>query len=191
MVNVKEELLVVNPYSRSGEKRIITKGIVVHWLAAPMQHAHQCRQFFNSRADGKSGYGGAHYIVDLDGAIIRCIPDDEVAYHVGSSQIDPKSGHVYTDICRKQLTSGNPNSCTVGIEHCHIDGYGKMTDETNNASIQLVAWLCLQYGLNPLVDILTHQQVVGWKNCPRWFVDHPTEFDEYRALVAAFYTTLK
>ena len=178
-------LLPPNPFSRGGEKLCCVKAIVIHWLANPMQRALGCRKFFADRADGKSGYGSAHYIVDLDGSVIRCIPEEEIAYHVGSSQKDPASGKIYTDVCRCRLTSGNPNTCTIGIEHCHTDWQGKMTEATIAASAQLCADLCLKYKLDPMCDLLLHKEVVGWKNCHQWYVDNPADWVEFKSMVAA------
>ena len=42
---------------------------------------------------------------------------------------------------------------------------------------------CLKYDLDPIRDIWTHQQVVGWKECPRWFVKRPLEFEKFKKLV--------
>jgi N-acetylmuramoyl-L-alanine amidase len=191
MINVKDELLTINKFSRSGSKIDCVKAIVIHWLANPMQTADTCRNFFEDRKNGTTGFGGAHYIVGLSGEIIRCIPENEVAYHVGSDMVDPVSGKIYTDRCRLQLTTGNPNSVTIGVEHCHTDWQGEMREETYNSSIELVAELCLKYKLDPRTDVLLHKEVVGWKNCNKWFVDHPKDWEEYKGLVLALYTTMK
>jgi N-acetylmuramoyl-L-alanine amidase CwlA len=48
----------------------------------------------------------------------------------------------------------------------------------------LCAWLCWRFDLNPMSDIIRHYDVTG-KDCPRWFVSHPEEFDVFRDSVKA------
>lgn len=190
-MKIEDNLLTKNAYSRPGTKIKQIKAIVIHWLANPWQSATSCRDYFEARKDGKNGYGSAHYIVGLSGTITRCIPDNEVAYHVGSSQIDPESGKVYTDLAREKFGMAaidfklrSPNECTIGIEHCHIDNMGLMQAATIDSSISLSASLCKQYGLDPLADILLHKEIVGWKDCHKYFVMHPEKWIEYKQSVS-------
>jgi N-acetylmuramoyl-L-alanine amidase len=48
-------------------------------------------------------WGSAHYIIDLNGDTYHAVPDNEVAYHCGSSQKDPASGRIYTDWARAKF----------------------------------------------------------------------------------------
>lgn len=188
-MNIQENFLTINPYSRPGRKLDSVKAIVIHWLAVPWQTANACRNYFESLKDSKSIYGSAQYIINHTGEIIQCMPADEVAYHCGSSMPDPESGKIYTDLARERFgiytisPKLSPNLCTIGIEHCHIDARGQMTAQTVDASAELCAILCKTYGLDPLTAIMTHKQVVGWKSCPKWYVDHPEDFQAFKALV--------
>ena len=190
-MTIQQDLITPNNFSRSQEPLTDVRGLVLHWVAAPGQLADETRDFFEGRKNGKNGYGSAHFIVDLDGGIVQCIPTSEVAFHVGSSQLDPVSKKIYTDLCRTKLGAGNPNYRTIGIEHNHISWTGEFEDATLHASVQLAAKLCLDFKLDPLTQIFTHQQIVGYKDCPRWFVSHPSELEEYRQLVAILCKTLK
>jgi N-acetylmuramoyl-L-alanine amidase len=190
-MNIIEDLLTINEYSRPGRKLKEVKGIVLHWTGNPGASAKANRDFFESRKTGAQGYGSAHYIIDLDGSIIRDIPDDEVAYHCGSSQVDPASGKIYTDLARKFFgdyclnPSGNsPNNASIGIEMCPLDALGHFTVETWKATEQLVVQLLKQFNLG--VDrITTHEQVVGWKSCPLLFHNHPEELTRFVTEVQA------
>jgi N-acetylmuramoyl-L-alanine amidase len=189
-MTVKDAFLSLNPYSRPGCLRKEMKALIMHWTAVPNQPASQVRDFFESRKGGKLGYGSAHYIVDLDGFIIRCIPEGEVAYHVGSGQIDPASRKIYTDWARAKFgeaaTDPNtigPNICTLGIEMCPSDADGNFRDATLKSAVELAADICLRLALNPLEDIATHHLVVGWKCCPKLWTDHPEKLDEFRRAV--------
>lgn len=170
---ITEKLLTPNKYSRPQDKLKSVRGIVIHWCANPQASAEANRNFFENRKLGKTGYGSAHYIIDLDGDVIRCIPENEVAYHVGSK--------TYTKEALSKLST-YPNNCTIGIECTHVDWNGKMTDATYNTLIELVVDLLKKYKLTT-DDLWLHKEVVGWKDCHKWFVDHPDEWKKFKELV--------
>jgi N-acetylmuramoyl-L-alanine amidase len=177
-------MLTINQYSRPGYKLHAVRAIILHWVANPMTSAQANRNFFESRKDGKSGYGSAHYIVGLKGEVIQCIPDDEVAYHVGSSQKDPISGKIYTDWSRKTCGKTLPNFCTIGIELCHLDWEGHFAEDTLKAAAKLCADLLKKFNLNT-DQIGTHNMIVGWKDCPRLWTRNPDLFESFNELVKA------
>lgn len=186
---ITKDYLTPNEYSRPQKPIREVKAIVMHWTANPGASAKANRDFFERRKIGTMGYGSAHYIVDTDGTVIAAIPETEIAYHVGSSRPDPKSGEIYTDLARKKfdhyakhykLTS--PNYCTLGIELCPLDDDGNFTDATIVTAIKLCAALCSRYNLTT-DDVVTHNQVVGWKDCPRLWVRKPYLFDAFKESV--------
>jgi N-acetylmuramoyl-L-alanine amidase len=133
------------------------------------------RNYFENRKYGKTCYGSAHEIIDLNGDIVLAIPPNEMAYHVGSKK--------YTDEAL-DILGDYPNDCSYGIECTHIDWNGTMTKETLETLVNRCADLCQKYNLNPITDIWTHKQVVGWKPCPKYFVDHPDEFETFKIKVS-------
>lgn len=173
MVNVDiiTKLLTPNKYSRPQIKlNSKIKGIVVHWTASPQGRNQGVWNYFERRKSGKTGYGSAHFIVDLDGAIWNCIPTNEMAYHVGST--------TYTANAKKLLGT-YPNDCTIGIEFCILDNRGKMNELTWQKGAKLVAYLLEKFNLN-IDNIWTHQEVVGWKDCHRYFVENPNEYKRFK-----------
>lgn len=191
-MTIKQQLLTPNEWSRSQRRIKEVLGIVMHWTANPRANAEQNRNYFESRKNGKDGYGSAHYIIGQDGTIIQCIPLEEVAYHCGSSQKDPASGKFYTDYARTKFKhyaenwkTNSPNYCTIGIELCPTDNEGHFTDETINADIALCADLCKRFNLKA-DDITTHHAIVGWKDCPRLWVRQPELLDAFRASVTDY-----
>lgn len=193
MYKVTDMLLTPNKYSRPQTKLKSVKGIVVHWVANPKSTAKANRNFFENRKSGTSGSGSAHYVIDLDGTVIRCLPENEVAYHVGTSQpISYGSTQIYTTAAWQRLNSNSnknvkpyPNDCTIGIECTHLDATGKMSDATYNTLVEMCADLCKKYKLNPLNDLWLHKEVVGWKDCHKWFVDNPNEWKNFKIKVDA------
>ena len=115
-MEIKQDLLTKNPYSRPGKPLSKVKGIVVHWTANEGKgaNAKRNRDYFESLKSGGKGYASAHYIVD-DKEIILCVPENEMAYHVGA------------ETYRTSRFGSYPNATTIGVEMCvNADGDFKM-----------------------------------------------------------------
>jgi len=165
---------MINEFSRPGTKLHQVRGIVLHWVANPMTTPEQNREFFEQCRHGQNGYGSAHFIIGIDGQILQIIPTNEMAYHVGSRE--------YTEYA--QVKFGDyPNNCTLGIELCHPDWSGRFTRETLTSTARLSAELCTEFDLDPVEDITTHHRIVGWKDCPKWFVNYPEKFCAFKIAV--------
>jgi N-acetylmuramoyl-L-alanine amidase len=180
-----DRFLTPNPYSRSGRRLGVYKAVILHYVGIPAQRAMTTWNFFDTTCPRDKHYSSAHYIIDLDGTIYHAIPDNEVAYHCGSSVEDPKTGKIYTDWARQKFghyvsdpTKTSPNNCTIGIELC-IDSNGNFTEKTINAAVELVAKLVSKHNLTT-EDIGHHQKVVGWKECPLPWVKNNGLFEEFK-----------
>lgn len=189
-MTIYKRFLTPNEWSRPQSKIKEFRAIVMHWTANPNANAEQNWLYFESKKTGMSSYGSAHYIIGQKGDIIQCIPDEEVAYHCGSSQKDPESGQIYTNYARKKFGHyavhfqvSSPNYCTLGIELCPTDNEGNFTEQTIKAAAELCAYLCKRHNLTPQ-DITTHHDIVGWKDCPRLWTKRPELLDAFRLSVA-------
>lgn len=160
-MNIEERLLSINSYSRSGEKQGIIKNIVVHWVGNAGSSALGNRNYFESLATSHKTYASSHYIIGLNGEIIRCIPENEVAFHSGSYSMNRKS---------------------IGIEDCHPDWDGKFNDNTYNSLVELCADICRRYNLS-INAIIRHYDVTG-KSCPKYYVENPTAWNQFKTDVA-------
>lgn len=161
MPTIQEELLTPNAYSRPQKKLTKVNGIVIHYVANPGSSAIANRNYFEGLASSQATYASSHFVVDLDGSIIQCIPLDEIAY-----------------------ASNGRNEDTISIEVCHPDDTGKFSVKTYNSLIQLVAWLCGEYNLKQ-EDIIRHYDVTG-KNCPKYFVENEDAWITFKEDVFAF-----
>lgn len=145
-------MLLTNKTARPGIK-ISPKALVIHWTANENKgaNARANRSYFNQPTTEAS----AHYIVD-DKEIIRCLPENEMGYHVGAKS--------YTPDAQKQL-SVYPNNCTIGIEMCvNADGsFQAMYHKT----LELVADILTRYKWG-IERIWRHHDITG-KNCPAFF----------------------
>jgi N-acetylmuramoyl-L-alanine amidase len=174
-MQIEQRLLTINPFSRPGKKLTPVLGLVVHWVENPGTTALQNRNYFEglknqSLNNPKATFASAHFIVNLSGEIIQCLPLDEMAYHVGAKTYTPEAvsrlGHY-------------PNNCTIGIEFCHPQRDGKFTPETWISAVELAAYLTRQFGLDPLKDIWRHHDIT-LKDCPKYFVEHPEAFERFK-----------
>ena len=147
-IKVKDMLITPNKWSRPQTKIGKIKNIVVHWVGNAGSTAENNAKYFNSLKDGRGVYASAHYIIGNDGVVIRCVPENEVAYHASSA-----------------------NNYSIGIEVCHPDITGKYTDLAYKALIELLVDLCNRYKLEPTQAIIRHYDVTG-KICPKYYVEN-------------------
>ena len=159
---VEKDYLTVNPYSRPGEPLEKINGVVIHYVGNPGTTAHANRNYFESLASGlENTYASSHFIVGLEGEVIQCVPLTEIAY-----------------------ASNTRNGDTVSIEVCHPDETGEFSPVTYDRTVELTAWLCREFRLDPSQDVIRHYDVTG-KECPRYYVEHPEAWDAFRADVAS------
>ena len=187
-MQIIHDFLTINEYSRPGRNIKEVLGVVLHWTANPTANAKQNRDYFEALKAGAAGYASAHYIIDQNGLIIAAVPEYEIAYHCGSSKPDPQSGKVYTDEARRRFgryasENNSPNNCTLGVELCPVDSAGNFSDATINSAIELCADICKRYGLDA-ADLITHNGVVGWKDCPKLWTEKPALFQAFCYSVA-------
>lgn len=139
-MEIKDILL---SHNRPKTKRIKTTAIAVHYVANPGSSALANRNYFQSTSTAVS----SHYVIGLEGEIIRCIPEDEVSW------------------CTNQA-----NSYTISIECCHPSTDGIFNGLTYKSLVELCADICKRWELNPLDrGIIRHFDVTG-KVCPKCFV---------------------
>ncbi len=146
---VLSRLLEISDYSRSGARMSSAKGIVIHEVASPGTSAMEQRNYYNSLGTTKANHMSSHFIVDLDGKIVQCIPVNEQA-----------------------LANGARNADTLAIEFCYPSEGGEPSGETYSALVKLTATLVNRFGLTAdqiyrHSDISSHSEIV----CPAYFQD--------------------
>ena len=136
---VERDYLPVNPYSRPGDPLEKINGVVIHYVGNPGTTAHANRNYFESLSSGEEGtYASSHFVVGLDGEVIQCVPLTEIAY-----------------------ASNSRNEDTVSIEVCHPDETGEFSHVTYDRTVELTAWLCREFRLDPETDVIRHYDVTG------------------------------
>ena len=158
---VEEDLLPVNDWSRPGTPLEKIDGVVIHYVGNPDTTAEANRNYFASLSTGElDTYASSHFIVGLEGEVIQCIPLTEIAY----------------------ATPGR-NEDTIAIEVCHPDETGEFSAITYDRVVELTAWLCREFRLDPEEDVIRHYDATE-KLCPLYYVEHPEAWDQFQSDVA-------
>ena len=155
-IEIKDMLITPNKWSRPQTKIGTIKNIVVHWIGNAGSTAENNAKYFDNLKDGRGTYASSHYIIGNDGVVIRCVPENEVAYHASKA-----------------------NSYSIGIEVCHPDDTGKYTDLAYKSLIELLVDLCERYKLEPTQAIIRHYDVSG-KECPKYYVKYVEEWKKLK-----------
>ena len=159
---VEQDYIPVNDWSRPGTPLEDINAVVIHYVGNPGTTARANRNYFASLSSGKEGtYASSHFVVGLEGEVVQCVPLTEVAY-----------------------TSNTRNGDTVSIEVCHPDETGEFSPVTYGRCVELAAWLCREFKLDPETDVIRHYDVTG-KECPLYYVEHPEAWERLKADVAA------
>ncbi len=159
-----QQFLTVNEYSRPGTPLEEVNGIVIHYTGNPGTTAQQNRSYFEGLAETKITKASSHFIIGLSGEIIMCVPLNEIAY-----------------------ASNERNADTLSIECCIDNEAGKFTEQTYDALVELTAWLVGKYDLT-MDDVIRHYDVTG-KDCPKYFVENESAWDDFKIDVAKYIET--
>lgn len=154
-MEIIQMLLTPNKYSRPQTKLDTVRYIVIHWVGNAGSTARANYNYFENAKDKKM-YVSAHYIIGLEGEILWCIPETEVAYHAKEA-----------------------NRYSIGVENCHPDWEGKFNSKTYLSLIKLCSYLCIKYGLDPDKALLRHYDITH-KICPKYYVNHSGEWDKLK-----------
>lgn len=182
-MEIKKNLIPYNQYSRPMRNLKELKGLVIHWIGVSQSKASVIR---NNFANAYGVYASTHYIIDYDtGEIIQAIPENEVAFHVGSNSYTP---------FWKSFGLGNPNNYLVGIECCINKNTGKIPDDysikgkypelgkPSEVQYKNLVEFCADFlKRNKLTvdNLYRHYDITG-KACHIYFYNHDDEWDKFK-----------
>ena len=159
---VERDYIPVNEWSRPGTPLEDINAVVIHYVGNPGTTARANRNYFASLSSGEEGtYASSHFVVGLEGEVVQCVPLTEIAY-----------------------ASNGRNGDTVSIEVCHPDETGEFSSVTYGRCVELTAWLCREFKLDPEKDVIRHYDVTG-KECPLYYVEQQEAWERLKADVAA------
>lgn len=157
--------------------------LVLHSLGVAQPNA----QVIINNMDAQTASTSVHAFIQ-DNQIIQTLPWNYKGWHVGSG------------------SNGSWNGCSIGVEICEPSGHkyngGAMVNydikkneayftAVYNNAVELFAYLCQQYNLDPMKDIYCHCEVhkLGYgsnhSDVMQWFPKHGKSMDTFRADVKA------
>ena len=153
---VRQDFIPVNEWSRPGTELEKIDGVVIHYVGNPGTTAEANRNYFASLSNGQENtFASSHFVVGLEGEVLQCVPLTEIAY-----------------------ASKERNGDTVAIEVCHPDETGEFSAVTYQQVVELTAWLCRTFDLDPETDVIRHYDVTG-KLCPKYYVENPMAWESF------------
>lgn len=153
-MQIKESYLTNNPCYKAG-KTITVKGLMLHSVGCPQPSASVFVNNWN-----KSTYDRAcvHAFIDGNtGVIYQCLPWSYRGWHGGGAS---NNTHIGVEMCEPgciKYTSGSAFTCSDTATAKAV------VKRTYDAAVELFAYLCKLYNLNPLADgvIISHSE--GYK----------------------------
>lgn len=146
-----ESILTKNPCYTAGRK-ITVKGLMLHSVGCPQPKASV---FINSWNSASYDRACVHAFIDgNDGTVYQTLPWDHRGWHGGGSS---NNTHIGVEMCEPaciKYVSGSSFTCS---DTATAKAVAKRTYE---AAVELFAYLCKKYSLDPLADgvIMSHRE---------------------------------
>lgn len=150
-----ESILTKNPCYTTGRK-ITVKGLMLHSVGCPQPKASVFINSWNSPSYDNACVHG--FIDGNDGTVYQTLPWNHRGWHCGSgSKGSGNNTHIGVEMCEPaciKYTSGANFTCS---DTATAKAVAKRTYE---AAVELFAYLCRQYSLNPTADgvIISHRE---------------------------------
>ena len=149
-MNITKQILTKNPCYKAG-KTITVKGLMLHSVGCPQPSATAFIKSWNT-SDTKVC---VHGFVDANtGGVYQTLPWNHRGWHCGGSA---NSTHIGIEMCEPdciKYSSGAKFTCSDTTKA------KAMVERTYKSTVELFAYLCNEYKLNPLTEgvILAHSE---------------------------------
>jgi len=150
-MQIKETILTNNPCYKAG-KKITVKGLMLHSVGCPQPSA---LGFVNNWHKSTYDRACVHAFIDGNtGVIYQCLPWSHRGWHGGGAS---NNTHIGVEMCEPaciKYTSGSNFTCSDTATAKAV------VKRTYDAAVELFAFLCKEYKLNPLADgvIISHRE---------------------------------
>lgn len=156
-MKIVESILTKNPCYTAG-KKITVKGLMLHSVGCPQPSASVFVKNWNTEScDNVCVHG---FIDANDGTIYQTLPWDHRGWHAGGYA---NNTHIGVEMCEPnciKYTSGASFTCSDPAKA------KEMADRTYKSAVDLFAFLCKKYNLDPLKQgvIISHKEgcQLGW-----------------------------
>ena len=150
-----QSILTKNPCYTAGRK-ITVKGLMLHSVGCPQPKASVFINSWNSPSYDNACVHG--FIDGNDGTVYQTLPWNHRGWHCGSgSKGSGNNTHIGVEMCEPaciKYTGGANFTCS------DIAAAKAVAKRTYEAAVELFAYLCRQYNLNPAADgvIISHRE---------------------------------
>ena len=150
-----QSILTKNPCYTAGRK-IAVKGLMLHSVGCPQPKASVFINSWNSPSYDNACVHG--FIDGNDGTVYQTLPWNHRGWHCGSgSKGSGNNTHIGVEMCEPaciRYTSGSNFTCS------DLAAARAVAKRTYEAAVELFAYLCKQYNLNPAADgvIISHRE---------------------------------
>lgn len=148
-MQIIESILTENPCYTAGRK-ITVEGLMLHSVGCPQPNASA---FVNSWNKTSFDSACVHAFIDATtGNVYQTLPWNHRGWHSGGSA---NNTHIGIEMCEPaciEYTSGSSFTCSdlAAAQDC--------VKRTYESAVELFAYLCRKYNLNPLTDICSHNE---------------------------------
>lgn len=153
-MKIIESILTNNPCYKTGRK-INVKGLMLHSVGCSQPSASVFVRLWN---DADYDAACVHGFIDAnDGTVYQTLPWDHRAWHGGGSS---NNTHIGVEMCEPnciKYTGGSTFTCSDKAKAV------EMVNRTYNAAVELFAYLCKKYNLDPLEDGVIISHAEGYK----------------------------
>ena len=150
-----ESIMTRNPCCTAGRK-ITVKGLMLHSVGCPQPKASAFINSWNSPSHGSSCVHG--FIDGNDGTVYQTLPWNHRGWHCGSgNKGSGNNTHIGVEMCEPaciKYTAGSNFTCS------NLTEARAVAERTYKAAVELFAYLCKKYSLNPLADgvVISHKE---------------------------------
>ena len=156
MLKIVESILTKNPCYTGGRKLTKVKGLTLHSVGCPQPSAMVFVNNWN-----KESYDRAcvHAFIDGNtGVVYQCLPWNHRGWHGGSgTNGSVNNTHIGVEMCEPaciKYTGGSSFTCS------DVETAKAVVKRTYDSAVELFAFLCKEYDLDPLADgvIISHKE---------------------------------
>ena len=150
-----QSILTKNPCYMAGRK-ITVKGLMLHSVGCPQPKASVFINSWNSPSYDNACVHG--FIDGNDGTVYQTLPWNHRGWHCGSgSKGSGNNTHIGVEMCEPaciRYTSGSNFTCS------DLAAARAVAKRTYEEAVELFAYLCKQYSLNPTADgvVISHRE---------------------------------
>lgn len=150
-MEIVQSMMTNNPCYKAG-KKIAVKGLMLHSVGCPQPSAETFVRNWNNPEQKRAC---VHAFIDgSTGKVYQTLPWDHRAWHAGGGA---NNTHIGVEMCEPsciQYTGGATFTCSDWAAAMEV------TKRTYDAAVELFAYLCREYHLDPLADgvVISHKE---------------------------------